>query len=504
MKKSEQSYALLKFKLKKKGIYTIQIVASNELHLLRDVYKIENAILETEQKDKDYTFDIKETIKIMIEKKNDYNFIGKMDKATPIFASKRGYYLKFGIEARNQIKFILSLSFGIYYEYYDKIYPYFIAKTLINDINSINITSLPNTSNDDTNLNRKVTSQISVQNRTGTRKSFSTLNHNTSYAFKDKETNKEIFYDCSSLNGINISLLAQKVTKKVFGLLNLGNTCFLNSALQIILHTPMFIEKFLFDIYKLNPPNSTLAYMLFNLIMTINSSEQKAFSPKSLITKFTEKCTMFSLGEQSDSQRFYRNFVTILEKELGNKNTCIKQTFVGTFKYTNDFFCPNKFCGFRNTNIIEQPFYDIFLSVPEKDSSINELIDQTYRSQILKSSKKCNCGNNFTLNRFCTICPNIYLSVNLQRGKISNRTLKNVEIQIDNIYINDKKFYEPYAINFHTGTMDYGHYYSYIKIDEYQSGGDTGKWYCFNDSNVSNAACPQSSREVINVFYKLI
>lgn len=37
---------------------------------------------------------------------------------------------------------------------------------------------------------------------------------------------------------------------------------------------------------------------------------------------------MFSLGEQSDSQRFYRNFVTILKKELGNQKTCIKQTFV--------------------------------------------------------------------------------------------------------------------------------------------------------------------------------
>jgi hypothetical protein len=308
----EKDFALLKFTLKKKGIYTIKIIASNVLYLLRDVYKIENAILETDQKDKNKTFDIKETIKIMIEKKSDYNFIGKMDKATPIFASKTGYYLKFGIDARNQNKFILSLSLGIYYEYYNTKYTYFVAKTLINDINSINNTSLPNISNDDTYLNTKNIPQISVQNRTGTRKSFSTLNNNTSYAFKDKETNKEIFYDCSSLNGINISLLAQKFTKKVFGLLNLGNTCFLNSALQIILHTPLFIEKFLFDIYKLNPPNSTLAYMLFNLIMAINSSEQKAFSPKSLITKFTEKCNMFSLGEQSDSQRFYRNFVTIL------------------------------------------------------------------------------------------------------------------------------------------------------------------------------------------------
>lgn len=60
----------------------------------------------------------------------------------------------------------------------------------------------------------------------------------------------------------------------------MGNTCFLNSALQIILHTPLFIETFLLDIYNLKPPNSILAYILFNLIMTIISSEQKAFSHK--------------------------------------------------------------------------------------------------------------------------------------------------------------------------------------------------------------------------------
>ena len=53
----------------------------------------------------------------------------------------------------------------------------------------------------------------------------------------------------------------------------MGNTCFLNSALQIILHTPLFIDN-------LKPPNSILAYILFNLIMTIISSEQKAFSHK--------------------------------------------------------------------------------------------------------------------------------------------------------------------------------------------------------------------------------
>ena len=49
--------------------------------------------------------------------------------------------------------------------------------------------------------------------------------------------------------------------------------------------------------------------------------------------------------------------------------------------------------------------------------------------------------------------------MNIQRGKIATRTLKNNFITIDNLIIKGKPIYEPYAINFHTGTMDYGHYY---------------------------------------------
>ena len=150
-----------------------------------------------------------------------------------------------------------------------------------------------------------------------------------------------------------------------------------------------------------------------------------------------------------------------------NLNTCIKEIFEGKFIYTNEFNCQNKFCGNRNLNSVEQPFYDIFLSIKETELTINELIVQTYRSQSLKSSSKCSCNDNFILTRFTKICPNKYLSLNLQRGKISDRTLKNTEIRIDNIYVANNLYYELYAMNFHTGSMDYGHYYSYVKIDDY-------------------------------------
>ena len=194
--------------------------------------------------------------------------------------------------------------------------------------------------------------------------------------------------------------------------------------------------------------------------MNINSSDSNVFSPNKLISKFTQKCQMFYLGQQSDSQRFYRNLVTILEKEFNPLNTCIKDTLKGEFFNTMIYICSNTFCGIIQTNNAQQPFYDIFLSIPEKDSTINELIDLTYKAKIINSSKKCSqCGCNCVLIRSSQIKPNKYLSFNFQRGKLETRTLKNTYIKIDNLNLKWNVFYEPYAINFHTGTMDYGHYY---------------------------------------------
>lgn len=53
---------------------------------------------------------------------------------------------------------------------------------------------------------------------------------------------EEVNYNCSDIN--NITELAQSITTKVFGLKNIGNTCFINSSLQILIHTQFLLEIF--------------------------------------------------------------------------------------------------------------------------------------------------------------------------------------------------------------------------------------------------------------------
>jgi len=329
--------------------------------------------------------------------------------------------------------------------------------------------------------------------------------NNNSYNFKKyKEVlvkEEEVNYNCSDIN--NITELAQSITTKVFGLKNIGNTWFINSSLQILIHTPIFIRNFLKDISEIKPSNDTVAYQFYIFIMNINNSNKKIFSPLNLISAFLKICNIFSLGEQSDSQRFYRNLATIFDKEFWHLNTCINEIFKGELTNITEYNCPNPFCGPKQKTIVQQSFYDLILQVPENESTVNNLLDLTFIRQIIKSSKKCKCKKNLEICRLSKIKLNEYLSINIQRGKIETRTLKNTLIQIDNLY-NENQLYEPYAINFHPGTMDYGHYYSYIKLDDPGSGKD-GKWICFNDENATPIEdYPNSSTTVFNISYKKI
>ena len=452
--------------ISKKYAYKINIVDISEKFkdIFKNIFKIDNILLDLDSDCKNKAFPIKEIIKCEIKHLNNVNFICKNqnDYVKILGPKNKYYYLKLSIDARNSNQFFLCIAVVVFENYGSSLYNVFRASKTINNPalvkHSLNPSYYEYKKNN--NLVNEYQNRYFQEAKVDFNKRSKSLN-NSSFQFKKKvneaseQEKKYLYSDIKNIPG-----LTKIICTKIFGLENLGNTCFLNSSLQILIHSPIFLSKFLEDILKFKPNNDTIAYEFFNFIMNIAYTEQKLFSPKKLISRFTKKCDMFSLGQQSDSQRFYRNFLTILEKELGQNNTCIKNSFLGEFNFSMENRCSNPLCGKFDSNSSLQPFYDIFLSIPEKESTIEDLISLTYKPQIIKLNKRCKCGSSLDVVRFTAIRPNIYFNMNFQRAKISTRNLKNTKITIDNLYKESNFFYEPYAINFHIGsTMDFGHYY---------------------------------------------
>lgn len=129
--------------------------------------------------------------------------------------------------------------------------------------------------------------------------------------------------------------------KGIVGLQNLGNTCFMNSALQCVTHTHFLTEYFLHDHYKqdlnLNNPLGTkdaeLAKTFGNLISQMWNGSGNQVSPwdlKKVIGKFASQ---FSGYQQHDSHELLSYLLTGLHEDL---NKVKKKVYVEMPEFSSE------------------------------------------------------------------------------------------------------------------------------------------------------------------------
>ena len=308
---------------------------------------------------------------------------------------------------------------------------------------------------------------------------------------------------------------------KDIGIINLGNTCFINSCLQLLIHCPNFIYKFFEKMKLINKKETPISYLFYRIcvaIMNTVNTQEKYIDISDFKNEFGLKHQAFGGYSPNDSQEFCRVFLEDISTELNEvKNIAVyreyadnekkskiirDQEFDKNFKEREksliiDIFysqiiatftceCSSKFYSFQK--ILDFPLL-LPENVPEID--IMELLKSYFKPETIEFERKCEkCQKILKHKKEIKISrPPEILILSLQRidhvTQNKNECLVKFPQELDiNEFIDhecgfDKvTSYSLYGIINHTGSIDFGHYYSYIKFHKKE------EWYEFNDSSV--------------------
>ena len=345
------------------------------------------------------------------------------------------------------------------------------------------------------------------------------------YERKDKLTNNErnIYSQEEESTSYSDNSSISSITKSKVGLRNLGNTCFMNTCLQNLIHSELFIQK-LFSKSFLLSSKTRISKQFYSLCKEVSSCSSSACAPYDFKSAFGSKHSMFSGYGQHDTQEFCRILLEDMNSELNevlhpapykelstlnkSKKECDKE-FDEVFRKRENSLVMDVFYG-QLINIFKcecdfetysfEKILDLPLLLQKHRSSISidikDLLKDYFECERIKFETKCEkCKKKEWHTKEIKISqpPNI-LILSLQRQNPRTGSKNNCYVDFSDeldmsIYLdhecwnkNDAK-YTLYGIGNHSGSIDFGHYYAYIKINN--------SWYEFNDSHVS----PYSKRE---------
>ena len=311
--------------------------------------------------------------------------------------------------------------------------------------------------------------------------------------------------------------------KGLCGLLNLGNKCYMNSILQCLFNSLKLTDYILSTDYKDDMDlkhKKNEQYVLHSYVTLLNHvwDSNQLIKPKSFIENLSKFHRKYYSLQQQDSHECLMYILDILHKalsyeveidikgEVKTRTDSLMRKSLETWKgfYEKEYsFIIETFYGniinnvkCLNCNISEEvfePYNNISLSIQDASASLQECLDDYFQNDHVIDTWKCDKCNEHGCNKSSILwtLPN-YLIINLKRFKQNgNSTSKNSnlitfplkDLNLTKYISSDKNdannyIYDLYAVNYHGGNLDGGHYWSAGKNLD-------GNWYNFNDGNVS-------------------
>jgi ubiquitin carboxyl-terminal hydrolase 8 len=320
--------------------------------------------------------------------------------------------------------------------------------------------------------------------------------------------------------------IKQELEKGLTGLANLGNTCFINTCIQILSHTHELNNVLDSDKYEMHLKNSADGILIreWNTLRKLMWSQNCVIEPSRFIQivqgvakhKGQELFTGYSQNDVSEFLLFVVDcFHNSLSRPVtmnikGKSKTGTDDLAVVVYNKIKNMYAKeyseiwNMFYGMHVSELVSidgqtilsqtpEPFFNISLSIPTdlKQPTLSDCFENYVRGEVLsgdnawyneKTKEKQDVIKRIRYWGF----PNI-LCIDFKRIDATNKKKHTIiDFPLDNLsmekYVlgyNAKSYvYELYGVCNHHGSALGGHYTAFIK-------GKIGKWYEFNDTRIT-------------------